>query len=175
MDLQIRRAEPTDAEGYARLFSDESALSGTLQIPYPTRERWREKLAQQDDTNVNLVACVEGDLVGTAGLHSVGRSPRKRHAATIGMAVRSDWQGKGVGKALLGALLELADHWYGLVRVDLQVYIDNERAIALYRKFGFEIEGTHRAFALRRGALVDAYTMARIRPFPRVGEAPRGA
>ena len=39
-------------------------------------------------------------------------------------------------------------------------------AIALYRKFGFEIEGTHKAYALRDGRYVDAYAMARIRAKP---------
>ena len=45
-----------------------------------------------------------------------------------------------------------------------RVYADNERAIALYRKFGFEAEGTHRAYALRDGRYVDALAMARLRP-----------
>jgi putative acetyltransferase len=61
------------------------------------------------------------------------------------MGVRDDWQGKGVGSALMRAALDLADNWLGLRRLELNVHADNERAIALYRKFGFEIEGTHRA------------------------------
>ena len=60
------------------------------------------------------------------------------------------------------ALLAIADRWLGLGRVELTVFTDNARAIALYRSFGFETEGTLRGFALRDGALVDAYTMARI-------------
>jgi putative acetyltransferase len=39
----------------------------------------------------------------------------------------------------------------------------NEIGIALYEKFGFEIEGTHRRFAFREGEYVDAYSMARVR------------
>ena len=79
------------------------------------------------------------------------------------MAVRDDWQGTGVGTALMEAALDLADNWLNLTRVELTVYTDNEAGIALYRKFGFEIEGTHRRFAFRGGEYVDAYSMARIR------------
>ncbi len=79
------------------------------------------------------------------------------------MAVRDDWQGKGVGTALMGAALDLADNWLDLTRVELTVYTDNAAGIALYEKFGFEIEGTHRRYAFRNGEYVDAYSMARLR------------
>ncbi len=82
------------------------------------------------------------------------------------MGVRDDWQGQGVGSALMQAALDLADNWLNLTRVELTVYTDNAAAIALYTKFGFEIEGTHRAFALRDGVFVDAHAMARLHPAP---------
>jgi putative acetyltransferase len=46
----------------------------------------------------------------------------------------------------------------------LTVYVDNAPAIALYKRNGFEIEGTHREFAFRGGAFADAHAMARIKP-----------
>ena len=79
------------------------------------------------------------------------------------MAVRDDWQGKGVGTALMEAALDLADNWLNLTRIELEVYIDNTAGIALYKKFGFEIEGTHRGYAFREGRYVDAYSMARVK------------
>jgi putative acetyltransferase len=79
------------------------------------------------------------------------------------MAVRDDWQGKGVGTALMEAALDLADNWLNLTRVELSVYTDNAAGVALYKKFGFEVEGTHRRYAFRNGEYVDAYSMARIR------------
>jgi putative acetyltransferase len=59
--------------------------------------------------------------------------------------------------------MDLADHWLGLKRLELAVYTDNAPAIALYRKFGFEIEGIEEADAFRDGAFADNYVMARLR------------
>ena len=92
-----------------------------------------------------------------------------RHAGHFGMALRYDWQGKGVGTTLLEGAQDLADNWLGLTRLDLRVYVDNGAAIALYRKFGFEVEGMHAQFALRGGEYVDAYVMARLHRYPASG------
>jgi hypothetical protein len=53
--------------------------------------------------------------------------------------------------------------WLNLTRIELSVFTDNESAIELYRKFGFEIEGTLRKYAFRDGKFVDAYAMARVK------------
>ena len=166
MDIVVRRAEPQDFEAVWRNFQDESAYSGTLQLPFPSREVWRKRMAEPTEGHYMLVACVGDEVVGNAGLHSASSSPRRTHVMSVGMAVPSPWQGKGVGNALMGGLVELADNWLNVFRLELTVFTDNERAIALYRKFGFEVEGTHRAYALRAGRYVDTHFMARLRPKP---------
>jgi putative acetyltransferase len=82
--------------------------------------------------------------------------------ASIGMAVHDAHQGRGVGTALMKAALDLADNWLQFTRIELTVYTDNVAALALYKKFGFEIEGTHKQYAFRNGVYVDAYAMARL-------------
>lgn len=165
--IAIRAAEAGDYEALAQLHADRNAYSQTLQLPYPSHELWRQRLARQDDAHHLLVAIIGGDLVGSLGLTRYTRA-RRAHVGEIGMAVRDAWQGKGVGSALMRAALDLADNWLGLRRLELQVYIDNVSAIALYRKFGFEVEGTHRAHAIRNGAYVDSHTMARVIEGPRI-------
>ena len=162
----IRRAEPGDYEGVARTMAEESAYTGTLQTPFPSSESWRKRLAELPDDDYVLVACARDRVVGHAGLHRAGKSPRRAHAMAVGMAVETAWQGKGVGTALLAALVGLADNWLNVTRLELTVFSDNRHAIALYRKFGFEVEGTLKQYALRGGRYADAHTMARIRRKP---------
>lgn len=163
MQIAVRHAEPDDYEAIHRIFAGPKVVAGTLQLPMTPRETWRKRLLQRPESLYSLVACMDGEeVVGSLGLETLTR-PRMRHVGTIGMAVRDDWQGKGIGTALLEAALELADNWLGLTRLELTVFTDNKAGIALYEKFGFEVEGTHRRHAFRDGRFVDAYSMARLR------------
>ena len=67
----------------------------------------------------------------------------------------------------MNALVDLADNWIGLRRIELTVNADNYGAIHLYERFGFEIEGTKRGDILRDGALVDCLMMARLKDAPK--------
>jgi putative acetyltransferase len=79
------------------------------------------------------------------------------------LTVHDDWHGKGVGTALMRAGLDLADNWLNLTRLELEVYTDNDAAVRLYERFGFEREGLLRRHAYRDGRYVDSYSMARLR------------
>ncbi len=161
--VKVRHAEPEDYEAMHRIMSAPEVAAGTLQLPLQPAEAWRKRLAEPPEGLFLLVACVEGEVVGNLGLETSPNRPRIRHTGSIGMAVRDDWQGKGVGTALMEAALDLADNWLNLTRIELRVYVDNSAAVALYERFGFEIEGTHRRMAFRNGGYVDAHSMARIR------------
>jgi putative acetyltransferase len=124
---------------------------------------WKKRLSEPSENHFDLVACIDQAIVGNLGLSVQDRSPRRRHAGVLGIAVHDAWQGRGVGARLMNAAIELADLWLNLTRLELTVFIDNKKAIALYEKFGFEIEGTLRRFAFREGIYVDAYSMARVR------------
>src|SRR3972149_3995227 len=125
VEFTIRRAEPSDAGALHRVYSAPNVIRGTLQLPFPSAENWRKRLAEPPEGTFNLVACMENEVVGQSGLHTFPNNPRRRHAGQIGMAVRDDWQGKGAGTALLEAVVDLADKWLNLVRLELDVYTDN--------------------------------------------------
>ena len=163
MTITIRRTEPGDYEAVRLIYAGPKAFAGTLQIPFPSAEHWRKRLADPPEGLFSLVACVEQEIVGQLGLNTFPTRPRRRHVGQIGMAVRDDWQGKGVGTALMQAAVDLADKWLNLTRLELEVYTDNAAAIRLYEKFGFRIEGTHAEYSFRDGQYVDTYSMARLK------------
>ena len=95
-------------------------------------------------------------VVGTAGLHAT----RADGVASLGMSILAESRGRGGGRALLQAAI---DHARGaqLHKIELEVWPDNERAIALYEKFGFEVEGLRRDHYRRRdGSLRSSLLMA---------------
>ncbi len=169
MSITVRRASVQDAAAYARIMGDPGVYPGLMQMPHTNEELWRTRLTEINapgKTDLLLVAELDGAVVGTAGLHPAGASHRRRHALCIGISVSTDAQGRGVGSALMAAMCDYADRWMGVLRLELSVYTDNARAIGLYKKFGFEIEGTMRGYAMRDGQFTDTYAMARLHPNP---------
>ena len=123
-----------------------------------------EELLRQPGQNRHFLVAVSPDntVLGLVML-TVESNPRRRHSGGLGIMVRTDCQGQGIGTALLEAVLDLADNWLMLRRVELEVYADNQRAVRLYEKFGFEAEGRKREAAVKNGAYVDLMVMARLR------------
>ena len=163
MAIEIRAVEPGDYEGVRQILSGPKAVWGTRQLPFPSSEAWRKRLAETTYGDYRLVACIDQKLVGQLTLHTFPNSPRRRHVGSIGMAVHDDHLRQGIGSALMKAALDLADNWLNILKLELEVYTDNEAALRLYEKFGFTIEGTLVRNTFRAGQYVDAHAMARFR------------
>jgi putative acetyltransferase len=179
MTITIRRARPDDAAAIARMMDDPAVYAGLMQMPFASVEAHRARLSDNlapGKLDLALVAERGGEVVGSAGLHPVGPAVRRRHAMALGISVVPEAQGQGVGTALMRAMCDYAERWMGVLRIELTVYTDNAPAIALYRKFGFVVEGCHRGYALRDGRYVDAFAMARIHSDPpTIAAAPESA
>lgn len=167
--VTLRRASAKDAAAFARFMAEPSVLSNLMQLPYPSEEMWTKRLADQaqlSGVELHLVAERDGAVVGSAGLHPAGLALRRRHVAFLGISVATEHQGTGVGRALMQGLVDYADGWAQLLRIELTVFADNARAIALYERMGFVHEGRARAYALRNGRYEDVLYMARLHPSP---------
>lgn len=161
-EISIEPLTPLHLEGITALYRDSAVCRQVLQMPYQSVDVWRKRLEMSTERRIPLVALHEGEVIGNISLEQYAWI-RQSHAGTIGMGVASAWQGKGVGSRLMQAALAVADDWMNLRRVELTVFADNEAAVKLYAKFGFEREGLLRDCAVRDGAYVDALTMARLR------------
>jgi putative acetyltransferase len=169
MTLTLRRVKAADAAAIAEQFADPDVFGGTLQLPFASEEMWTQRIAGMNppapgSNELVLAAVLEDQPVGLAGLHAVGPSVRRRHAMSLGITVAKASQGQGVGQALMTALLDYADNWAQVLRIELTVYHDNARAIRLYERHGFEHEGRLKAYALRHGVFEDVVSMARLHP-----------
>ena len=163
MNYTIRPIEPRDAEGAAALRRMPGVFENTLGLPSERVQHSIDGFQRFGPGDHIFVAVLEdGTVIGCAGL-TVCSNPRMRHVGTVGLYVHTDYQNQGVGTALMKVLLELADNWLMLVRVELEVFADNQRAIHLYEKLGFEKEGLLRMTTVRSGRYVDDCKMARIR------------
>ena len=158
--LEIRAARLSDAEGIAALSNLPGYRWGTLRPAFQSLRETLDSLEKAAPGDVRLVAELNGAIVGAA--HLTRFAGRRSHAGSIGLGVHDDWVGNHIGHALFAALVDVADNWLGLRRLELTVHADNASAIALYQQFGFTEEGLFRAYALRDGVLVDTLAMGRV-------------
>jgi len=160
----IRPVRLEDAAYVNQLRRMDGVRENILGIVSERATRSEDFIRGLSDNDHVLVAEVEEEglkkVVGMVGMN-VNRSSRLRHSASIGIMVHADYQGKGIGTALLSKVIDLADNWLMLVRLELSVFVENERAVKLYRSLGFEIEGTKKYAAIRNGIYADEYLMAR--------------
>ena len=157
-DVKIRPVRIEDAPDIHALRVMEGVRETILALP-------SERLSDTEDfirsTKEHLVVAeVDGRAVGMAGL-VVPAMARQRHTAGVGIMVHADYQGRGIGRALMESLLDIADNWLMLKRVELSVFTDNERAVRLYKSLGFVVEGTKKYAAVKNGVHADEYLMAR--------------
>jgi RimJ/RimL family protein N-acetyltransferase len=85
---------------------------------------------------IEIVAIVDGKIVGTAGIEAVGAKHKVRHRAEFGISVLKEYWGMGLGKSLTGACIECARE-AGYVQLELNVVAENKRAVTMYRDLGF--------------------------------------
>jgi putative acetyltransferase len=142
-DVEVRPARPRDRRQIVELIAAVAAERRYIrtEVVDPARSRKQKEWAKRSWTvdRANLVAVAGGRVVGNLGIAREDGAV-SRHVASLGMAVASEWRERGIGSALLVEAFRWAA-WAGVEKVLLTVYPHNERAINLYKKFGFVEEG----------------------------------
>ncbi|MEM9319746.1 MAG: GNAT family N-acetyltransferase [Pseudomonadota bacterium] len=162
--IEIRPPRPEDVAPLTQAVNLPGVRMGTLRFPFTGEDVMRERLLDPASHAKPLVATWQERAVGQGSLFL--KFGRQRHVGEIFLFVHDDYWGRGIGRALLAALLDLADNWHGLRRVELDVATENARAIAMYKAAGFEIEGTKRGDTITAGRLDDSHVMGRLQPAP---------
>ncbi|MGE5509005.1 MAG: N-acetyltransferase family protein [Chitinophagales bacterium] len=160
-DVVVRPVRPSDAEAFTEIRLLPSVLETMCSMPSERAADRRKTLENLGANEHVLVAEVDGKVVGVASLSVLGG--RRRHVGDLSLAVHEEYQGRGIGRRLMQALLDVADNYLGLARTELEVVSDNTRAIRLYESLGFQVEGAKRGGYFRQGRLLDLVIMGRMR------------
>ena len=138
----LRNGGAEDGAAVAENFNLTHAQTDFL-LSYPeensmTAEQEAQFLKKKTESadEVELVAVLDGKIVGTAGIESVGRKEKVRRRAEFGISVEKACWGLGIGRALTLACIDCAKT-AGYRQLELDVVAENENAIALYKSVGF--------------------------------------
>jgi RimJ/RimL family protein N-acetyltransferase len=158
--MVVRKATVEDAEAMALIIAavaEEGSIGTEPPVDVEERAaRYRDLIAEPGLTGA-WVLDDGGRVLGAA-------SARERVTGVLhlGMSILPEARGQGGGRALLATILEHA-RTGGAHKVELEVWTDNARAIALYVSAGFEVEGLRRRHYRRRdGRLRSSLLMAQL-------------
>lgn len=149
--IEIRKATPSDAENIIELCNRVGGETDNLTfgaeglgVTVEDEQNFLESM-NTSDKQLFLVAVNDGEIVGTASLMGFSK-PRLAHRAELSICVKKSMRGKQIGSRFMEELLRFAKDTAKVRILSLEVRSDNERAIALYKKFGFETIGTFEGF-----------------------------
>ncbi len=138
----LRNGEASDGSAVYEVFNATHAETDYL-LSYPDENSFdaeQESKFLEEKTNskneIEIIAVVDGKIVGTAGIEAVGAKYKLRHRAEFGISILREYWGLGLGKALTEACIQCAKD-AGFSQLELNVVATNERAMKLYREMGF--------------------------------------
>nr|WP_244155956.1 GNAT family N-acetyltransferase [Photobacterium angustum] len=158
--MKIRKMSSADLPALYDIYADKEVVNNNRYLPEIKREEFDSMF---NDSQLNFVAVEsDGELLGHMAINSTPK-PRLKHSASFGIAVAKTSRGKGVGRFLMEYLLLYCDEQLNLTRLELEVHANNVAALALYKSFGFKVEGTKRKAVLVEDDLIDIVIMSRVR------------
>ena len=156
-ELVMRNCTEKDSKAVLDVFNRTHAETDFL-LTYPDENTFDEakeaeflKEKCNSENEIEILGFIDGKLVGTAGINTVGKHCKVRHRAEFGIGILREYWGQGIGKALTNACIECAKK-AGYSQLELDVVSQNKNAIELYKKCGFTEYGRNpKGFLLRTG------------------------
>lgn len=158
----VRPIAETDIQGFQKCLDTiarERVYLGFIEGPPLDRVRFFILKNISEDLP-QFVAVRDQEVVGWCDI-SPETLPGFTHCGHLGMGVRKDYRGKGLGRRLLEATLQKAQA-KGLERIELEVYASNNPAIELYKTSGFIVEGIKKRGRKLDDVYDDVILMAKI-------------
>ena len=163
----IRDAVPEDASNLIEYLASVAVESdnltfgpGELTMTVDAETKFIEN-AVKSSNQYFAVAELKGLIIGSLGF-TAGTKPRVAHIGEFGVSVLKEYWGNGIAHNLISSLIQWAKDGGKITKINLQVREDNKKAINLYKKFGFEIEGLIRRSFFIDGEYYNSYQMGKI-------------
>lgn len=170
--LVLRKARPEDAEAMLDYLERTSAETHFMvRLPKEVTLSLEEEQAflsdcLSSDRRIMLAAFAGDRIVGNVAISPMGEQYKVRHRANLGIAIVQEYCNCGLGSILMEEGIAFTKH-AGYEQLELGVFADNERAIYLYQKFGFQDIGKiPRAFHLPDGSYIDEIQMVKFLALP---------
>ena len=142
IECTVENGTESDGESLRRVFNQTHVETDYL-LSYPDESSFTVEAEQnflkektESEREIEIVAKIDGVVVGSAGVEQVGEKYKLRHRAEFGISILKDYWGLGIGRILTEACIECARK-AGYTQLELDVVADNERAIGMYKSVGF--------------------------------------
>ena len=146
VEILVRNAVASDARALRETMRRAHAQSDYL-LSYPDEQSIDDEQdarsleeTERSCNEVELIAVIDGRIVGSAGVSAVRSRRKVAHRARFGISILREYWGMGIGRVLMEASIDCARQ-AGYSQLELEVVADNERAVSLYRRAGVEEYG----------------------------------
>ena len=146
VELLVRNAVASDARALRETMQRTHAQTDYL-LSYPDEQSVDDEQearsleeTERSGNEVEIVAIIDGRIVGSAGVSAVRSRRKVTHRARFGISILKEYWGMGIGRVLMESCIDSARR-AGYAQLELEVVADNERAVSLYRCAGFEEYG----------------------------------
>ncbi len=163
--MQIRKITAEDAGKFLKMLHQLDSETDMMMFEPGERnhsvEDIIEMIKRREKVNALTLGIFANDHIAGYLVAERGNANRVKHSFYLHLGILKNYQGEGLANKLLKYLIEFAQN-HSVKRIELTVRVDNQKAVSLYQKFGFEIEGIKKCSLFTNNSYIDEYYMSKI-------------